>query len=149
MSVGLLMDCDEQVANHLYTLYNQPKYKYDRALGLVKDGTLVGTVLFTNWNGSNIEVSYYGKNTMTAGIIRALAQFGIKHFNPSRATVITSKRNKRFMKALQRLGFRLEGTQRCYYGHEDTNRNTGVRFVMFRDRINELAGLSQGTTQCS
>lgn len=151
MTVGLLVDCDEQVAQHFSASYGVPLFKYDRALGLIRDGKLVGTVLFSNWNGYHVELSYYGKKTMTAGVIRALAQYGIKHFNPSRATVITSKRNKRFIRALMRIGFKLEGVQRRYYGADDTNRNAGVRFVMFRDRIEEIAGVtpSEGTTQCS
>lgn len=150
MTVGLLLDCDEQVANHLFSAYNQPQFKYDRAIGIVKDNSLVGTVLFHYWNGSNVEISYYGKGTMTAGIIRYLAKFAIKSFNPARLTVMTSKRNRRFIRSLQRLGFKLEGAQRRYYGSDDTNRNVGVRFVMFRERLAELAGLmDEESTKCS
>lgn len=139
MPTGLLFDCDEQAAQHIFQLYNWAPFKYDRALGLVTNGTLQGAVIFHCFNGSNIELSYYGKATMTAGVVRTIAQFIARTFNPSRLTVVTSKRNKRHIRTFQRLGFKLEGTQRCYYGHKDCNRNTGVRFVMFRERIDQIA----------
>jgi RimJ/RimL family protein N-acetyltransferase len=140
MSTGLLIGHDEAVANHLFSFYSQPKMQYDRCLGLINSkGVLVGAVLFHNWNGSNVEISYYGENTMTPGIIRCLARFILITFDASRLTAVTSKRNKRFVRSLQNFGFKLEGVQRCYYGHQDCIRNTGVRLVMFRNRLEELA----------
>src|SRR5271170_6237073 len=127
MSIGVLIGSDDQVAQHFLLPRGQTFFKFDRAVGLIKDGKLVGTVLFHGWNGANVEISYYGVHTMTAGIIRFLARFAINEFKPSRLTAITSKRNKRFIRSLQRLGFKLEGAQRCYYGADDCNRNTGVR----------------------
>jgi RimJ/RimL family protein N-acetyltransferase len=145
---GLLFDCDEAVAQFLFRSYNQPHFKYDRAIGLLIDGKLQGAVIFHYFNGSNVELSYYGKSTLTAGVVRTLARFAITTFNPSRATIVTSRRNKRYIKSFQRLGFRLEGTQHCYYGARDCNRNTGVRFVMFRDRINVIAKLPERPKSC-
>lgn len=142
MAIGLLIGSDEFVAQWLFVTNKQPSYSYDQALGLITpDGCLQGAVLFHNWNGSNVELSYYGYKTMTAGIVRCLAQYIANTFDPSRLTVTTSKRNRQFIKALQRLGFKLEGAQRCYYGKRDCNRNVGVRFVMFREGINKIAGL--------
>lgn len=148
MSIGLLLDGDEAVANFLFSTGLKP-FKYDRALGLLDNGILQGAAIFTGFNGSNVELSYYGKATMTAGVIRCIARFIICTFDPSRLTVLTSKRNKRYIRAFQRLGFRLEGTQRCYYGHKDCNRNTGVRFVMFRARLDTIARFEAPIKQAS
>lgn len=140
MTTGLLFDCDEHVARWLFNYLQCRHYTYDRAIGLLdKDGNLLGAVLFQNWNGPNIELSYYGKSTLTLGVTRCLARYILSEFDPARLTLITSKRNRQLMRALQRLGFRLEGTQRCYYGKRDCNRNTGVRFVAFRDTIERVA----------
>ena len=140
MSTGLLIGHDVAVANYIFTLYSQPALQYDRALGLVNaKGELVGGVFFHNWNGANVEISYYGKNTMTPGVLRCLARFILLTFDPSRLTATTSKRNRQFIRSLQRFGFKLEGAQRCYYGKQDCLRNTGVRFVMFRGRLEEIA----------
>lgn len=141
MGIGLLIGSDEMVARHFLEPRGQMFFKYDRAFGILRDEKLVGTILIHGFNGSNLELSYYGEGTMTAGVIRFLAKYGVKTFDPSRCTVITSKRNRRFIKSLQRLGFKLEGTQRCYYGKKDIIRNTGVRFVMFREQIDALAKL--------
>lgn len=149
MSTGLLFDCDDQVVAYIQKNWNWNAFKYDRALGLIVNGVLKGAVLFHCYNGSNVELSYYGNGTMTAGIVRCLARFILTAFNPSRLTVLTSKRNKRYIRSFQKLGFRLEGIQRCYYGHRDCNRNAAVRFVMFRSRISDIANLSSSMKRAS
>lgn len=151
MPTGLLFECDELVAKWLFNEYLKKPllYKYDRAIGIVNpSGGLVGAVLFQDWNGSNIEISYYGPKTMTAGIVRCLARYALTTFDPSRLTAITSKRNRQFMRALQKLGFRLEGIQRCFYGKRDCNRNTGVRFVAFREQIEHVAKVTETVKKC-
>lgn len=141
MTVGLLIGSDKVVAEWLFSTYEQHSFSYDKCLGLVdSDRTLRGAVLFHNWNGANVELSYYGAQTMRLGIVRCLASYIINNFDPARLTVTTSKRNRHFIKSLLKFGFKLEGTQRCYYGRRDCNRNVGVRFVMFRDLIDNIAG---------
>ena len=137
---GMLFDCDEEVANWLFKIYKWPAFKYDKAIGLLDaKGMLVGAVLYHSWNGNNIEVAYYGKNTMTLGVYRALARYVILQFDPSRVTAMTSKKNRQFIKGLMKTGFKFEGISRCYYGKQDCNRNTGVRLVIFRDSLERLA----------
>jgi RimJ/RimL family protein N-acetyltransferase len=143
MSTGLLYGSDDFVAKWFFDSMGYPHYKFDRALGIVSSGNLVGAILFQHWNGNNVEVSYYGKNTMTVGTIRSVARFVLTEFDPARLTATVSKRNRTLIRALQKLGFRLEGTSRCYYGKKDTNRNVGVRFVAFRDAIEAVAKLNQ------
>lgn len=151
MSIGLLVGSDEQVASHFLAPRNQEFFKYDRAIGIVKDGELVGTILFHGWNGANLELGYYGKGTVTAGIVRWIARFILSEFNLSRLTVVTSKRNRRLIKSLQRLGFKVEGVSRCFYGEIDCNRNTGMRFVAFKEQIMAVAriGSPEDMQQCS
>lgn len=139
----MLFDHDQAVANWLFASYGQKRYSYDRCLGLLRDGTLCGAVLFHNWNGANVEVSYYGKNTMTPGVIRCIGQYVLSTFDPSRLTAHVPKRSKHYIKGLQRLGFRVEGVQRCYYGKRDCLRNTAIRLVMFRPEIETVARIEQ------
>lgn len=140
MTIGLLLGSDAAIAEKLFASNKQPQYKYDRCVGLVDNSKgLVGAILFHNWNGSNVELSYYGHGTLTLGVIRCLARYINCTFDPSRLTVTVSKRQKTLQRSVQRLGFKLEGTQRCYYGKIDCTRNTGIRFVMFRDRLDVLA----------
>lgn len=140
MSTGLLFGCDFTVAKYVFSTFCQKEMTFDRAIGIVdKSGRVTGGVIFQNWNGPNVEGSYYGRNTLTPGIVRCLARFIIETFDPARVTITTSKRKKPLMRSLQKIGFRLEGVQRRYYGNRDCARNTAVRFVMFRERLDEIA----------
>lgn len=149
MSTGLLFDADQRVEDYLFSKYPF-KFKYDRAIGLVDNNcNIVGGVFLHSYNGHNVDISYYGKNTMTLGVIRTLAQFIIKTFDASRLTAVTNKRNKQFVRALQKIGFKMEGAQRCYYGKQDTTRNTGIRLVLFRDKLDVLAKRTERLRECS
>lgn len=139
MSAGLLFNCDEAIGQWLLKTKNKPFFKFDRCIGIVNNSELVGAVLFHGWNGSNVELSYYGHHTLTLGILRSIALFSLEEFDVARVTCITSKRNRHLMKSLQKIGFKLEGAQRCHYGKHDINRNTGIRFVIFREGIEHLA----------
>ena len=138
---GLLLGDDARVARWAFRTFQLHPTPVNSAIGIVdSDGKLVGAGLYQNWNGSNLEGSYYGRQTLTAGIVRGLIK-GALAFNPSRLTVVTSKKNRRLIRALQRIGFRLEGAQRRYYGLRDCARNTGVRLVMFREQMDSIASV--------
>lgn len=142
MSIGLLFECDDAVANWQANLVGGLPCKYNKVVGLIdSSGALVGAVSFYNWNGANIELGYHGENTLRPGIVRCLARYAIATFDPARATVVTSKRNRRLIRSLQKIGWRLEGVSRCYYGKRDCNKNAGVRLVLFRDALDKLAGI--------
>lgn len=142
MPTGILFNSDALVAHYIFNVCGlRPISKFDSALGVIsEDGNLNGAVLFHYWNGANVELSYYGENTLTPGIVRCLARYTLINFEGiSRATVTTSRRNKRLIKALKRLGFKYESSQRRFYGNEDSDKNTGIKLVIFVERIRELA----------
>lgn len=140
MANGLLIGKDELVAAWAFAKWGLHPTKVDRGFGVVtKDGIIRGAILLQNFNGTNIELSYYGPRTLSLGIVRSIARVIVAEFNAARVTVVTSKKNRRLMRSLQRWGFRLEGAQRRYYGHRDCARSTGVRFVMFREEIDKIA----------
>ena len=146
---GILIGDDERIASWAFTHFQRIPVTYNRVLGIVDndDGVLVGAILFTNYNGYNVELRYYGPWTLTLGIVRVISKIVVHEFNASRMTVLTSKKNKRLMRSLQRFGFKLEGVQRCQYGIRDCSRNTAVRFVAFRDQIERVAGVPQAEVQ--
>src|SRR5262245_46395302 len=111
MSVGLLFECDAQVAKWAFDTFKMPYMTFDRAIGLLdKNGKIIGAVVFQSWNGFNVEMSYYGlRSTLSAGIVRCLARYVLFTFNVSRVTVSTRRKNKGLMRSLQRFGFKLEG----------------------------------------
>ena len=141
MAKGLLIDCDQHVAEWAFRTYNRFPMPVDRALGIVEDGQLVGAALFTSYNSMNAELSYYGKNTVTVGIIRALAKVALYELRLARCTVIVPKRPSFLLKKLTKFGFRYEGVQRRHYGPTDSPRHTGCRFVVFREDMLKLAAV--------
>lgn len=137
---GLLVDNDIAVASWTCDKFNVFPMPVNKAVGVVdKNGKLIGGILFQNFNGVNVELSYYGERTLSPGICRVIARTALNHFNCGRLTAITSQRNKRLIRSLLKIGFRLEGIQRCFYGHEDNRKNTGVRLVAFRDALAKVA----------
>lgn len=147
MTTGILFNHDDAVAVAVFNYYGSPPLKYDKCLGIVKGEILVGGIFFTNWNGFNVELGYYGEKTLTLGVVRMIARYSIATFDPSRLSITTSKRNRQLIAALLRMGFKLEGIQRCYYGKEDTRRNTGVKLVMFRDRLEQIAKYPKNSSE--
>lgn len=144
MPVGLLFEHDDAIAKWAFETWRLlPQMKFDRAIGILdKDGKLVGAVVFQAWNGTNVELSYYGlRPTLSLGVVRCLSRYILFTFNVARVTVSTSRKNRGLMRSLQRIGFKLEGAQRRFYGHRDCNRNTAIRFVLFREQLEKLAAL--------
>lgn len=140
MSKGVLIDCDYEVSSWAYSTFNIYAQPVNKALGILDDdGLLEGAILFQNFNGVNVELSYYGPNTLTCGIVRIIARTALEFFNASRLTVVTSRRNRRLIRSLIKIGFKLEGMSRCFYGHEDTKKNTGVRLAAFRPQLSRVA----------
>ena len=136
---GLLLDCDALVTAWAFQTYHRTSMHVDRAVGIVDQHMLVGAVLFTNYNSLNAELSYYGKDTITVGIIRALARIALYELRLSRCTVIVPKRPSYLLKKLSKFGFKYEGVQRRHYGYTDCPRHTGCRFVIFREDLEKLA----------
>lgn len=139
MSKGLLLDADDYVAAWAFHTHNKVSIKVDRALGIVENGQLVGAALFSSYNSMNAELSYYGKGTITLGIIRALARIALYELRLARCTVIVPKRPSYLLKKLPvKFGFRYEGVQRRHYGPTNSARHTGCRFVLFREDIEKM-----------
>lgn len=139
MAKGLLLDCDAQVSAWAFYTHNRIPMHIDRALGIVENGELVGAALFSSYNSVNAELSYYGKNTVTVGIVRALARIALYELHLARCTVIVPKRPSFLLKKLAKFGFRYEGVQRRHFGPTNSPRHTGCRFVVFREDMEKLA----------
>ncbi len=140
MSIGLLFGSDDMVAEVCFKTFGLVPFKYDACIGLIDpEGAIQGACMLHGYQGYDVQLSWYGVGTVTPGIARAVATFILEEFDPARLTFIVSKRNKRLIRSCQRFGFKLEGAQRCYYGNQDCNRNTGVRLVSFRDNIERVA----------
>ena len=139
MSKGILIGSDQLVAQWAFATHNRVPMHVDRAFGIIENNQIVGAALFTSYNSVNAEFSYYGKNTITLGIARALARIALYELHLVRCTVIVPKRPSFLLKKLTKFGFRFEGIQRRNYGPTDAPRHTGCRFVLFKEDMERLA----------
>lgn len=137
---GVLLDCDQHVIQWVYANQYCVPMHFDRALGIVEDGKIVGAALFSSYNSVNAEFSYYGKGSLTHGIVHVLARIALYELRLARCTVIVPKRPGYLVKKLHKYGFRFEGAQRRQYGPTDSHRHTGCRFVVFKEDLERLAG---------
>lgn len=140
MTKGLLIDGDVHVAAWAFQEHNKVPHHVDRAIGVVENNALIGAALFHSYNTMNANLSYYGKGTLTLGIIRALSKIALYELQLARCTVIVPKRPSYLLKKLHKFGFRYEGVQHRYYGPTNSAKHTGCRFVVFREDIEKLAG---------
>lgn len=140
MSKGLLLDADEAVALWAFTTYHKVPFKVDRALGIIENGKIIGAALFSNCNSVNSDFSYYGRGTLTPGIVKALVRIGLYELCLTRCTVIVPKRPAYLLRKLGNglFGFKYEGVQRRFYGPTDSDKHKGCRYVLFREDMEKL-----------
>ncbi len=130
----------EAVASWTAQTFNIPNYPVNMALGIYDpDGLIIGSVLFQDFNGSNVEISIFGDNVLTRDIIKKLALICLNHFRVNRLSARTLKKRKRLIRGLMKLGFKFEGVSRKYYGPTDAE--SAVRLVAFRDGLKRMAGI--------
>ena len=115
--MNLVAGHDKTVYDWACKKFNRPLADYHSAFGLVKgDGPIIGAVVFADYSGTNIEISYCGERAMTPGVVRALMAYCFGHLKVERVTARTPRDNKPMARWLPMMGFRLEGCLRHYYG---------------------------------
>src|SRR5687768_3991972 len=112
--MNLVLGEDERVANWLFEQAECNHLQFNLAVGLEKEGELVGGILFTGYNGSDAEVHYYGPSFLKRRTVRAIFQIALKVFNLNRLTVRTRK--EEMSRGVLKLGAVYEGTVRRLYG---------------------------------
>lgn len=140
MSVGLLAGNDAAVAAWAFWSYGLHPSTYDRAFGIIDDdGAVVGAALFQAFNGHDVQFSYYGQETLTLGLVRTFARITLSVVGASRMTVMTAQANTGLIRGLRKFGFEEEGTQRRFYGENDSPYHTAARFALHRAGLERLA----------
>ena len=136
---GLLFGHDAAVAAWTWNSFKLTPMPIDAALGIMRAGQLTGAAIFQNYSGFNVELSYYGPETFSAGVARGLAQYALKRFNNlDRLTMRTNRKNSNILKMFQQFGFKFEGVQHRYYGPF----GDAAVFVLFKEDL-ERIGLAK------
>jgi hypothetical protein len=138
---NLVFGQDTAVADWLVTISNCRPMLYNMAVGLADEdtGALVGGIMFTGWNGSDVEVHYYGPGKLKRRIVRLIFTLALRHFNVNRVTIRTRKEH--MARGVVKLGAVFEGTVKRLYGPTDDPIHTGRQYAFFRETIEKLSGL--------
>jgi len=133
----LLAGCDEYVADWTYKKFGYRPGSYDMALAIVDGSDMIGSVLFSAYNGPgpDVELRYFGPNTMTLGLVKQIANFAVNHLGVARVTVRTARNNKTMTRGVKKIGFEYEGIRHNAYGKYDA-----VMYGLYGDKLAKLAG---------
>ena len=143
MPTRFVADQDGSIAAWLFSTAQWTPMLHNVMLGLVdEDGTLKGAAMFTGYNGTDVELHFYGPGLITKRIFRQLAQLSFGFFNVARLTIKT--RNPDMIRACTKFGGVFEAKLKRIYGPTDDEENTAHQFVFFRsNRWLKAAGLPQ------
>lgn len=107
----------------------------NRAIGICHNGKLVGAALFSNFNGSNVDFSYYAKGAMTRSIIRIFAIVALEDFKARRMTTHVRRESANMLRFHRNIGARQEAILSDYYGPG----HDGLQFVLSLQVLTRIA----------
>lgn len=138
----IIIGQDARVARWMFEISNSRPMQFNMAIGLADEtGALVGGIMFTGFNGSEIECHFYGPGTLNRRILRLIMGLAVKHFNVNRLTVHTRKRS--MARGVTKLGAKFECVVKRLYGPTDAAEHSGRRYVFFRETMLKLAGINE------
>lgn len=82
---------------------------------LDENGTLLGGGMLHNWTRYDMELTYFGQETMSRRVFQKIAG-ALEEADCHRLTIRVPRGQRKTLVSLPRLGFKYEGTQRRFYG---------------------------------
>jgi len=127
---------DMEVAQWAFQTFNFHPTQFCMAVGIAEPPKgLVAACLFHAHNGPDVELSYYGPNTLTLNLVKRLAKIAVEYLGVSRITARTSRSNKTMTRGIKKIGFEYEGIRKCGYGTQDA-----VMYGLYGKNLARLAG---------
>lgn len=127
---------DIEIAAWAFQNFGFHPTQYCMAIGIAsKDQGLIAACLFHAHNGPDVELSYYGPNTLTLETVKGLAKIATERLGVSRITARTSRSNKVMTRGIKKIGFEYEGIRKCGYGDQDA-----VMYGLYGKNLAKLAG---------
>jgi len=133
---NLILGRDVEIAAWAFKTFGFHPTQYCMAVGIAtpEDG-LVAACLFHAHNGPDVELSYYGPNTLTLDLVKKIAKVAVEVLGVSRITARTSRSNKTMTRGIKKIGFEYEGIRKCGYGSQDA-----VMYGLYGKNLAKLAG---------
>ena len=126
---------DIEVAAWAFQTFGFHPTHYCMAIGIANETGLIAACMFHAHNGPDVELSYYGPNTLTLDIVKAIAKIAVDHLGVSRITARTSRSNKVMTRGIRKIGFQFEGVRHCGYGNQDA-----LMYGLYGEKLAKLAG---------
>ncbi len=130
-----LLGHDVEVANWAFNTFNFHPTQFCMAVGILEKNSLVAACLFHAHNGPDVELSYYGPNTLSLDVVKGIAKIAVEHLGVSRITARTSRSNKQMKRGIHKVGFEFEGVRKCGYGDQDA-----LMYGLYGKNLAKLAG---------
>jgi RimJ/RimL family protein N-acetyltransferase len=133
----LLFGQDQAVAAWASDKYEKGLAPFIAAIGIVDaSNAMAGAATLHDFNGSNVELCYWGPHTLSRYIAGGIALFCFGVLKVNRVTCRSPRWNKPVVRHLTKLGFRYEGVLRHYYG--PVKRQDAIVFGLTRDDAQRL-----------
>lgn len=144
----LVLDHDAEIAHWVAGQLGVVFYALRAAIGVIDgSGTLLGGAVLHSWSKHDMELSYYGPGTLSAGMVRMLAIIAFEDTPVSRVTIRVPKANKPMRLALPKFGFKFEGVQERLYGPR--TRDDGILFGITAERAKRFLAASEGEREAA
>jgi len=133
---NLVLGHDAEIASWAFHTFNFHPTQFCMAIGIAEPTKgLVAACLFHAHNGPDVELSYYGPNTLTLDLVKRIAKIAVEVLGVSRITARTSRSNKTMTRGIKKIGFEYEGIRKCGYGSQDA-----VMYGLYGKNLARLAG---------
>ena len=132
---NLILGRDVEIAAWAFKTFGFHPTQYCMAVGVASEEGLVAACMFHAHNGPDVELSYYGPNTLTLDLVKKIAKVAVEVLGVSRITARTSRSNKTMTRGIKKIGFEYEGIRKCGYGSQDA-----VMYGLYGKNLAKLAG---------
>jgi len=133
---NLILGRDVEIASWAFKTFGFHPTQYCMAVGIATpEEGLVAACMFHAHNGPDVELSYYGPNTLTLDLVKKIAKVAVEVLGVSRITARTSRSNKTMTRGIKKIGFEYEGIRKCGYGSQDA-----VMYGLYGKNLAKLAG---------
>jgi hypothetical protein len=134
-------DTDGAMARWAFERAGSVPMLFNASVGVMDGMVLKGVFAFTGYNGSEVEVHYYGPGALKRHVLFAMFRLALLHFRVNRLVVRTRKAS--MARGVQKLGAVFEGKFKRVYGPSDGDQHAAEQFVWFKEVMAAHLGLTE------
>lgn len=98
---------------------------------LDKEGTLIGAAVLHDHTKYDVELTYFGKGTLSLDMCKAIAWLSFMRGNVLRVSICVPRKKKRLRVGFEKIGWKYEGIKHQYFG--PSKNCDGIMYWFSRD----------------